>query len=69
MRLTLGQKFKLLRQNTQKDKREIAVYLKLSLITYTKIEDDFIYPTDRMINKIAKLYDLNYEAFLDVGEP
>lgn len=40
----------------------------LSLSTYEKIEDDFLYPADTMIKKTAKLYELTYEELLAVGE-
>jgi|GEM_PF-121491 len=69
MKLTLGQKFRFLRENAQKSEVEIAESLKLSLSTYSKIEEDFIYPADSMINKAARLYGLDYGSFLEVGEP
>lgn len=68
MRLTLGEKFRLLREKAQKDEREIAEILKLSLSTYIKIEDDFVYPTDGLIARAAKLYGLDYDSFLETGE-
>jgi transcriptional regulator with XRE-family HTH domain len=68
MKLTLGQKIRILRQTAQKTEKETAESLKLSLDTYGRIEDDFIYPTDSMINKVARLYGLDYETFLEIGE-
>lgn len=68
MKLTLGEKFQFLRQNAKKTEKEIAKELNLALTTYRKIEEDFLYPTDSLINKAAKLYGITYEEFLAVGE-
>ena len=68
MKLTLGEKFQFLRQNTKKTEKEIAKELKLALTTYKKIEEDFLYPTDSLIRKAAKLYGMTYEELLAVGE-
>lgn len=68
MKLTLGEKFKLLRLEAKKSEREVAKGLKLSLTIYSKLEDDFLYPTDSIIKKTAELYGLTYDAFLEVGE-
>lgn len=68
MKLTLGEKFQFLRQNTKKTEKEIAKALKLALTTYKKIEEDFLYPTDSLIHKVAKLYGMTYEELLAVGE-
>lgn len=68
MKLTIGQKFRFLRLRTEKTEKEIAESLKLSLNTYRKIEDDFIYPTDSSISKVATLYGLDHESFMKIGE-
>ena len=68
MRLTPGQKFRFLRQKAQKSEQETAESLKLTLNTYNKIEEDFIYPADSLIRKAAKLYGMDYESFLEIGE-
>jgi len=68
MKMTLGEKFRLLRERAQKDEREISEILMLSLTTYKRIEDDFIYPKDYLIRKAAELYGLDYDGFLKIGE-
>ena len=68
MKITLGEKFRLLRECAQKDEREVSESLKLSLTTYKRIEDDFIYPKDCLIRKAAELYGLDYDGFLKIGE-
>jgi transcriptional regulator with XRE-family HTH domain len=68
MKLTLGQKITLLRQQSGKTKAEIAAAVKTQVGTYKKIEGDFIYPTESMINKVARLYGLSYQQLLEVGE-
>jgi transcriptional regulator with XRE-family HTH domain len=68
MKLTIGEKFQFLRGKAQKTETEIAEQLKLNLTTYNKMEEDFLYPADHVIRKVASLYDMTYEAFLAVGE-
>lgn len=68
MKLTLGEKFQFLRQTAKRTEKEMAKELNLALTTYKKIEEDFLYPTDSLINKAAKLYGMTYEEFLSVGE-
>jgi transcriptional regulator with XRE-family HTH domain len=68
MGLTLGQKIALLRQQSGKTKAEIAAAVKTQVSTYKKIEGDFIYPTESMINKLARLHGINYNDLLAVGE-
>lgn len=68
MKLTIGEKFRLLRERTQKDEMEVSESLMLSLTTYKRIEDDFIYPKDFLIRKTAELYGLDYDGFLQIGE-
>ena len=68
MKLTLGEKFQFLRGKAKKTESEIAEQLKLKLTTYQKMEEDFIYPSDHVINKVVSLYDMTYDAFLAVGE-
>lgn len=68
MKLTIGEKLILLRQNANKDYQEIAAHLKIAVSTYVKMEEDFIYPTESMLHKIAKLYGLTYQELLETGE-
>lgn len=68
MKLTLGQKFALLRQNAGKSESEIARLLKKSRPNYLKYEEDFLYPTEALLRKTAKLYGISYNELLDVGE-
>ncbi|MOA37206.1 hypothetical protein D3C78_1587810 [compost metagenome] len=68
MKLTLGEKFRLLRERVQKDEKEFSESLMLSLTTYKRIEDDFIYPKDSLIRRAAELYGLDYNGFLRIGE-
>jgi transcriptional regulator with XRE-family HTH domain len=68
MKLTLGQKFKKLREQAGATIEETATLLKLSLSTYQKWEEDFVYPVDGQIARLGKLYDLSYEEVLEVGE-
>jgi transcriptional regulator with XRE-family HTH domain len=68
MKLTLGQKFKMLREKAGKTEAEVAAAVKTQVGTYRKIEGDFIYPTESMINKVARLHGLTYQQLLDVGE-
>ena len=68
MKLTLGQKFRILRIQAGVSEADAAVLLKTAVGTYQKIEDDFIYPTESMINKTAKLYGITYQQLLNIGE-
>jgi transcriptional regulator with XRE-family HTH domain len=68
MKLTIGQKFKMLRERNGKTEQELADHMKMAIGTYQKTEADFLYPTDGQIAKIGKLYDLTYEEVLGVGE-
>ena len=68
MKLTLGEKLQFLREKAKKTETEVAEQLKLNLTTYQKMEEDFLYPADHVINKVVSLYDMTYEAFLAVGE-
>jgi transcriptional regulator with XRE-family HTH domain len=68
MKLTLGEKFRFLRERVQKDEKEVSESLLLSLRTYKRIEDDFIYPKNCLIRKAAELYGLDYDGFLKIGE-
>jgi transcriptional regulator with XRE-family HTH domain len=68
MNLTLGQKFKKLREQAGATIAETAALLKLSSSTYQKWEEDFIYPVDGQIARLGKLYDLSYDEVLKVGE-
>jgi transcriptional regulator with XRE-family HTH domain len=68
MNLTLGQKFKRLREQAGTTVEETAALLKLSRSTYQKWEEDFIYPVDGQIARLGKLYDLSYDEVLEIGE-
>lgn len=68
MKITIGEKFKLLRELAGKTETEVADHMKLSLQSYRKHEDDFLYPSDQQITKIGKLYGLTYEEVIAVGE-
>ncbi|WP_316813199.1 hypothetical protein [Pedobacter heparinus] len=68
MKMTLGQKFRILRTQAGASEEYTALLLKTAVGTYQKIEDDFIYPTESMINKAAKLYGITYDHLLKIGE-
>jgi transcriptional regulator with XRE-family HTH domain len=68
MKLTLGQKITLLRQQSGKTEAEVAAAVKTQVGTYQKLESDFLYPTESMINKVARLHGLSYQQLLEVGE-
>ncbi|ACU03333.1 MULTISPECIES: helix-turn-helix domain-containing protein [Pedobacter] len=68
MKLTLGEKFRMLREQAGTSVEETAALLKTAAGTYNKIETDFIYPTESMLNKVARLYGISYDELLNVGE-
>lgn len=68
MKLTLGEKFQIGRQNAERTELEMAKALNLALPTYEKIENDFLYPTENLISKVAKFLGVTYEEFLAIGE-
>lgn len=68
MKYTLGEKFRMLREQKGASEVETAKLLKTPLKTYKKIEDDFIYPTENMIHKTAKAYGMKYDELLQFGE-
>lgn len=68
MKMTLGQKFRILRIRAGVSEEYTALLLKTAVGSYQKMEGDFIYPTESMINKVAKLYDITYDQLLKVGE-
>ncbi|WP_316814107.1 hypothetical protein [Pedobacter heparinus] len=68
MQLTFGQKFVLLRQIADRSESETALLLKKSLDSYLKLESDFLYPTDALLRRTAKLYGLSYQELLEFGE-
>ena len=68
MKLTLGEKFTLLRQQSGKTEEEVAAAVKKPVGTYRKMEGDFLYPTASMIKKVAKVYGMGYVELLEVGE-
>lgn len=68
IKLSPAQKFETLRLEHCKSVEETALQLKLSVSNYTEIENGTMYPTERMIRKVAKHYKLSYDEFLAVGE-
>lgn len=68
MKLTLGEKFRILRERAQMEETEVSERLMLTLNCYTRMEDDFIYPANSVIRRAAELYGLDYDGFLEVGE-
>jgi len=68
MRLTIGEKISLLRQKEGRSIEEVAEFMKMTVGTYEKIEDDFLYPKDEQIARLGRLYGLTYEQVISVGE-
>ncbi|MDR6784583.1 transcriptional regulator with XRE-family HTH domain [Pedobacter africanus] len=68
MKLTLGEKFALLRKQESKTLEEVAAHLKMKVDTYLKLEEDFTYPTDQQITKLGRLYGLRYDQVIAFGE-
>lgn len=68
MKLTIGEKFTLLRKEKGKTQDDVARHLDVSLPGYIKMEEDFIYPSDLQIAKIGELYGMSYEEVVGVGE-
>lgn len=68
MKLTFGQKFKLLRQMTGRIEAETAELLKKPVDYYIRLEENFTYPTESMLRKVAKLYQISYQELLAYGE-
>ncbi|MNL39692.1 hypothetical protein D3C87_1619820 [compost metagenome] len=68
MKLTIGEKFTALRNQAGKTLDEVAGHLKMETLTYIKIENDFVYPSDQQIAKLGRLYNLTYEEVIAVGE-
>lgn len=68
MNLTMGEKISLLRQKTGKTVEELAAYMKLTLVAYLRLEDDFVYPSDQQIEKLGRFYGISYEGVVRVGE-
>jgi transcriptional regulator with XRE-family HTH domain len=68
MKLTLGEKFALLREQEGKTLKEVAAHLKMKVDTYLKLEEDFVYPTDQQITKLGRLYGLRYDQVISFGE-
>ncbi|MDR6783312.1 transcriptional regulator with XRE-family HTH domain [Pedobacter africanus] len=69
MKHTPGEKLTMLRQKARRSKAETAGLLNLTLHVYVALEEDFLYPSDMMFHKIAKLYGITYDQLLAVGEP
>jgi len=68
MKLTLGEKFALLRQQEGKTLEEVAAYLKMSVEAYMRLEEDFTYPSDLQIATVGRLYGLRYDQVVAFGE-
>lgn len=68
MKMTTGEKMARLREQAGKTEKELAAYMKMSVETYIKMEEDFTYPNDNQIARIGKFYGLTYQQVLDVGE-
>jgi transcriptional regulator with XRE-family HTH domain len=68
MKLTLGEKFALLRQQEGKTLEEVAAYLKVSVAAYERLEQDFVYPSDLQIATVGRLYGLRYDQVIAFGE-
>lgn len=68
MKLTIGEKMAKLRREHGKTMEEVAVYLKISLEGYTKLEEDFVYPSDKQIGQLGKFYGITYDDVIEVGE-
>lgn len=68
MNLSFGQKFWMLRQIVGRSETETAYLLKKSLGSYLKHENDFLFPTETLLRRVAKLYGLSYQELLEFGE-
>jgi transcriptional regulator with XRE-family HTH domain len=68
MKLTLGEKFALLRKQEGKTLEEVAAHLKMSVEAYMRLEDDFVYPSDLQIATLGRLYGLRYDQVIAFGE-
>lgn len=68
MQLTFGQKFKSLRQLSGRTEAETAELLKKPVVTYLRLEEDNIYPTESILRKIAKLYKITHQELSAYGE-
>jgi transcriptional regulator with XRE-family HTH domain len=69
MHATMGQKFTELRKMADRTQTETALLLKKPLSTYIRLEQDFIYPTESFMRKVAKLYNITRKELLAIGEP
>jgi transcriptional regulator with XRE-family HTH domain len=67
-KLTFGQKFALLRQMSGRPEIETAHLFKKSPELYIRYETDFLYPTESMLRRAAKLYGLTYNELMQIGE-
>lgn len=68
MQRSFGQKFRSLREVSGRTQAETAVLLKKPVLTYIKLEEDFLYPTESMLRKIAKLYNITHQELIAYGE-
>lgn len=68
IQLTFGKKFKQLRELSGRTAQETATLLKKPIGSYLKLEADFLYPTESMLRRIAKLYNITYQELIMYGE-
>jgi transcriptional regulator with XRE-family HTH domain len=67
-KLTFGQKFALLRKMSGRSLEDTAHLLRKALDSYQKYEEDFLYPTESMLRRAAKLYGITYNELMQIGE-
>ncbi|MNL13488.1 Helix-turn-helix domain protein [compost metagenome] len=68
MKLTIGEKITMLRREKGKTQDDVARHLDVSLPTYIKMEENFLYPSDKQIAKIGELYGFTYQQVVDYKE-
>ena len=68
MKLTIGEKITMLRREKGKTQDDVARHLDVSLPGYIKMEEDFLFPSDKQIAKLGELYGMSYEEVIAVGE-
>lgn len=65
---SFGQKIKILRQKNNMRQREVAALLEMSIPAYSKLETGLVDPNFSKLIKIAKVYKIEIEQLLGVGE-
>lgn len=68
MKYTMGEKFRMLREQAGKSEDDVSRHLKISLPTYIKMEEDFLYPSDQQITVLGRLYGLRYDQVINYAE-